>query len=110
MNNAATQTLPTTIHARFVRKPYDYASALDQLDITEPAEVVTIEARCPLTTAGYDAFVAHFFMGRDWLAGRGGFENGRRMVIEVTASQRRTLYIDPSGSDYARYVGFADEA
>jgi hypothetical protein len=110
MKDAATKSLPTLLDVRFARKPYDLASALDQLDTADDVDPVMIQARCPLTPAGYDAFVADFSMGRDWLAGRGGFRNGHRMVVEVTASQRRTLYIDPSGSDYARYVGFADEA
>lgn len=28
------------------------------------------------------------------------------LVVKVTAPERRTLYLDPSGYNYARYVGF----
>jgi hypothetical protein len=43
--------------------------------------------------------------GRDWLAGKGGFNNGSRVVIAVE-SEGQTIYVNPEGHDYARYVGF----
>ena len=33
-----------------------------------------------------------------------------RHVVEVKAENRKTLYVDPSGSAYGRYVGIAVEA
>jgi len=61
----------------------------------------------------YVKFTSDFYKDRDWLAGKGGWQtdngetNGKFLhycVIEVTADGCETLYIDPSGHDYARYV------
>jgi hypothetical protein len=43
-------------------------------------------------------------VSRDWLAGKGGFVGEGRLCIEIHAPGRPYLYVDPSGSDYARYV------
>ena len=42
---------------------------------------------------------------RDWLSGKGGYVGEARLCVEVHAPGRPYLYVDPSGSDYARYVG-----
>jgi len=42
---------------------------------------------------------------REWLAGKGGWRGEIRLAIAVVAPDRETLYVDPSGSDYGRYVG-----
>nr|CUV31814.1 conserved protein of unknown function [Ralstonia solanacearum] len=47
-------------------------------------------------------------MSRDWLRGKGGGRLGSYFCIEVTAPGRLTLYVNPEGSDYARYVARAD--
>ncbi|GHU15393.1 hypothetical protein AGMMS50225_28610 [Betaproteobacteria bacterium] len=47
---------------------------------------------------------------RDWLAGRGGYlKDDGRSVVEVSAPNRTTLFVDPSGSNYGRYVGIRVE-
>jgi hypothetical protein len=44
--------------------------------------------------------------GRSWLKGRGGWDkNGVRRAIALKCPGRITLYVDPSGYDYGRYVG-----
>lgn len=64
-----------------------------------------IETR-EMTAAEYDAFIAKPLASREWLAGKGGWKNNdTRHAIAITAPERETLYIDPSGSDYGRYVG-----
>jgi hypothetical protein len=43
---------------------------------------------------------------RSWLKGRGGWDkNGVRRAIALKCPGRITLYVDPSGYDYGRYVG-----
>ncbi|MHB1668666.1 MAG: ArdC family protein [Thiomonas sp.] len=66
-----------------------------------------------LSAAEYDAFTSDFFKSQSWLAGKGGVErmddgSDQRHVVEVTAPDRQTLHIDPSGHDYARYVGIPE--
>lgn len=101
--------MTTTIRARFTRKPYSLEDVLHNSDPSAPAESITIEFRKELTTAEYDAFASTLLEDRDWLAGHGGYANGHRQVVEVCAPGRTTLYVDPSGSAYGRYVGIAIE-
>lgn len=98
--------MSTDIRARFVRKPCDLDYVLHNGDPSATPERVVIEFRKELTDAEYDAFAASPLADRDWLAGRGGYlEGGGRSVVEVTAPNRTTLFVDPSGSSYGRYVG-----
>ena len=98
------------IKVRFARKPYDLADVLASLRYGDLANYVEIESRHVMTEAEYDAFTAELLADRDWLAGRGGFlDGGGRSVVEVTAPNRTTLYVDPSGSHYGRYVGVRAE-
>ena len=42
-----------------------------------------------------------------FLKGKGGYsdEHEYRQVVEITADGQPTLYADPSGSSYCRYLG-----
>ena len=42
----------------------------------------------------------------DFLVGKGGYDDdGMRQVIALTCKGHKTLYADPSGSAYCRYLG-----
>ena len=99
--------MTTAIRARFTRKPCSLDEVLHNTDPSAPPEPIHIECRKELTTAEYDAFASTLLEDRDWLAGRGGHSNGKRSVVEVSAPGRTTLYVDPSGGSYGRYVGVA---
>ena len=101
--------MTTAIHARFARKPSSLDEVIHNNDPSAPPEDFTIEFRKELTAAEYDAFANTLLEDRDWLAGRGGHADGHRRVVEVCAPGRTTLYIDPSGGRYGRYVGVAIE-
>jgi hypothetical protein len=59
-----------------------------------------------MTEAEYEAFIARPLAKREWLAGKGGWKNNDvRLAIALVCPGRETLYVDPSGSDYGRYVG-----
>ena len=96
--------------ARFTRKPCSIDEVLHNSDPSAPPESITIELRKELTAIEYDVFANTLLDNRDWLAGHGGHSNGKRSVVEVSASGRTTLYVDPSGSSYGRYVGVAIES
>ena len=102
--------MSTSIHARFTRKPCSIDEVHHNSDPSVPPEVITIEFRKELTATEYDAFANTLLEDRDWLAGRGGHADGHRRVVEVSAPGRTTLYVDPSGSSYGRYVGVAIES
>ena len=93
--------------ARFTRKPCSIDEVLHNSDPSAPPESITIELRKELTAIEYDVFADTLLEDRDWLTGRGGHANGLRQVVEVSAPGRTTLYVDPSGGSYGRYVGVA---
>lgn len=102
--------MSSTIVARFARKPCDLGEVLHNGDPSATPERIAIEFRKELTDAEYDVFAATLLVDRDWLAGHGGYlEGGGRNVVEVTAPNRTTLYVDPSGGKYGRYVGIRVE-
>ena len=102
--------MTTTIRARFTRKPCSLDEVLHNTDSSAPPESIAIELRKELTTAEYDTFANTLLDDHDWLTGRGGHANGHRQVVEVSAPGRNTLYVDPSGGSYGRYVGVAIES
>ena len=102
--------MTTTIRARFTRKPCSLDEVLHNSDPGTSPEPITIELRKELTVAEYDIFANTLLQDRDWLTGRGGHANGQRQVVEVSAPGRTTLYVDPSGGSYGRYVGVAIDA
>ena len=99
--------MTTTIRARFTRKPCSLDEVLHNTDPSAPPEPIAIELRKELTAAEYDAFASTLLEDREWLTGCGGHANGQRQVVEVSAPGRTTLYVDPSGGSYGRYVGVA---
>lgn len=98
----------TPIRARFARKPCDLDEVLHNTDPSALFEPIEIAWRKALTEAEYDAFANTLLEDRDWLAGLGGHANGRRRVVAVSAPGRTTVFVDPSGSRYGRYVGIAE--
>lgn len=102
--------MTTTICASFTRKPCSLDEVLHNSDPSAPPESIMVEFRKELTATEYDAFANTLLEDRDWLTGRGGHANGQRQVVEVSAPGRTTLYVDPSGGSYGRYVGMAIES
>lgn len=97
----------TPLRARFTRKPCRLDEVLHNTDA--PLEPIEIAWHKELTEAEYDAFASTLLEDRDWLAGLGGHAAGRRRVVAVSAPNRPTLCVDPSGFSYGRYVGIAEE-
>lgn len=102
-------TQPSLQHARFARKPASLEDVLYNSDPSAPLELIEIEMRKQLTESEYDTFANSLLEDREWLAGHGGHTAGHRRVVEVSAPRRRTLFVDPSGGAYGRYVGIAEE-
>ena len=108
MNTETTcQTSP--LRVRFTRKPVDLQEVLAATPYDERPEPVVISETRELTTAEYDVFANTLLQDRDWLAGLGGHADGRRRVVAVSAPGRTTVFVDPSGSAYGRYVGIGEE-
>lgn len=90
--------------ARFARK----APSLDEALFYGRPDPISIQAAHEMRAEEYDRFVESLLQTRDWLADFGGtLADGTRLVIELRAPQRETLYLDPQGYGYVRYVGIA---
>ena len=101
-----TSPTPAALRIRFTRKPVSLEDVLNNADPDNTSSAVCIELTKDLTPVEYDRFADTLLEDRDWLKGRGGQATGQaRNVVEVTAPGRTTLYVDPSGSAYGRYVG-----
>ena len=83
----------------FARKPVN----LDEVGGHGQTKVIVTETRV-MTPAEFDVFARSLMASRDWLAGKGGGLEGGYLCVEVTAPDRPYLYVNPEGSDYARYV------
>lgn len=61
-----------------------------------------------LTAEDFDEFADGLLLPRAWLAGKGGIgtdgANIGQLCVEVTAPGRPRLYVNPEGSNYARYA------
>lgn len=109
--NTETTCQTSQLRVRFARKPVNLQEVLAVTRYDKRAEPVVISETRELTTAEYDVFAGTLLQDRDWLAGKGGYpDKTTRYVVEVKAENRKTLYVDPSGSAYGRYVGIAVEA
>lgn len=96
------------ITVRFARKPSSLQEMKAEID-SPSCEVAACEIAetVELTTAEYDNFARLIYKDWPWLEGRGGDRNGIRQVIAITAPERETLYANPEGYSYARYIGTA---
>lgn len=97
--NKTLQVKLLSISLTFARKP----RFLNEVFGGEWAEVYIVETK-PLTTEEFDQFSDHLLDSYEWLAGKGGCIQEGFLCIEVTAPGRPYLYVNPEGSDYARYV------
>ena len=87
------------IRLPFARKPAD----LDDMS-TSGSDIVYITETRTMTPEEFDAFASNMLASREWLAGKGGHAGLGRLCVEIHAPGRPYLYVDPSGSNYGRYV------
>jgi hypothetical protein len=87
------------IRLPFGRKPAN----MSEIAGSEDCDVYITETR-EMEVAEFDIFAKNLLKSRDWLQGKGGYYADGRLCVEVHAPGRPYLFIDPSGSDYGRYV------
>lgn len=95
----AIQVEALSLRLPFARKPTD----LRDMCASGDYPIFVTETRV-MQPDEFDAFANTLLASRDWLAGKGGFVGQGRLCVEIHAPGRPYLYVDPSGSDYARYV------
>ncbi|MFZ2738076.1 MAG: hypothetical protein WBI20_02845 [Burkholderiaceae bacterium] len=89
-----------SVRLPFARKPIDITDMCASGDY-----VVYVTETRTMTPEEFDSFSHNFFTSRDWLQGKGGYAGQGRLCVEIHAPGRPYLYVDPSGSDYGRFVG-----
>jgi len=101
------QKIEKIVKVGFVRKPFNLeeVTAVLKERNTELAPSKVIET-WDMSAEEYDLFVSDFFTRHPRLKGKGGRIGDLFEVIEINAPERKTLYVNPEGADYARYVGF----
>lgn len=88
-----------SIRLPFGRKPAD----ITDIAATGDYVVYVTETRT-MTPEEFDGFAMNLYKSRDWLKGKDGYFMQGRLCVEVLAPGRPYLYVDPSGSDFGRYV------
>lgn len=94
------------ITVRYARKPTDLDEVKSSAkDRSGYAFETAITETVTLSSEEYDAFTRSFLKDYAWLTGKGGVVNKIHQAVAVTAPERLTLYVNPEGSSYGRYVG-----
>nr|WP_315170770.1 hypothetical protein [uncultured Limnohabitans sp.] len=88
-----------SIRLPFGRKP----ATMSEIAGSEDCTIYITETR-DMEPAEFDSFAMNLLQSRAWLKGKGGYYADGRLCVEVHAPGRPYLFIDPSGSDYGRYV------
>ena len=83
----------------FARKPAD----LNDMS-TCGSDIVYVTETRSMTPEEFDSFASNMLVSHDWLASKGGYAGLGRLCVEIQAPGRPLLYVDPSGSNYGRYV------
>lgn len=98
------------IRVMYCRKAVDWDEIRSCLNIPHQyaSKTVVVEIK-EMDDREYEEFVNNPMASREWLKDKGGTINDIRQSIAVTCAGRPTLYVDPSGYDYARYVGLSIE-
>ena len=102
------------LSVRFARKPKDMEELLawiapDEDGYQDSPKQTLVDRVFTLSNAEYDDFASDMLMARDWINGGGTLPSAQvtHIAIAIESDGRPTLYLDPSGHNYGRYVGIA---
>jgi len=101
-------TTEKMVVAYFVENPRTLEDLpMDTKNSTPHDVLVEIIETWVMSADEYDQFVADLSAPNPRFKGKGeGEDTGETwLAIEIIAPERRTLYVNPEGSEYARYVG-----
>lgn len=100
-----------TVKVYLMRKPSDFEEVKTLCKkYTHEAEEVLIEEIINLPLVWYETLCQHPLDNYIFLSGKGGYDDfGHRKVVAIKCQGKPTLYVDPSGSSYCRYMGVENE-
>ena len=96
-----------TVKIYMVRKPSDIDEVMELCRrYNAQAEEVTVAETVNLPPVWYNAVCRAPLDDYIFLSGKGGYnDDNQRQVIALECDGQPTLYADPSGSSYCRYLG-----
>lgn len=96
-----------TVKIYMVRKPSDIDEVMELCRrYNNQAEEVTVAETVNLPPVWYDAVCRAPLGDYIFLSGKGGYDDeNHRQVVALKCQGKPTLYVDPSGSSYCRYMG-----
>lgn len=96
-----------TVKIYMVRKPSDIDEVKELCRrYNNQAEEVVIAETINLPPVWYDAVCQNPLDDYIFLSGKGGYDDeNHRQVVALQCPGKPTLYVDPSGSSYCRYMG-----
>ena len=96
-----------TVKIYMVRKPSDIDDVMELCRrYNNQAEEVTVAETVNLPPVWYDAVCQNPLDDYIFLSGKGGYDDeNHRQVVALQCPDKPTLYVDPSGSSYCRYMG-----
>ena len=96
-----------TVKIYMVRKPSDIDEIKELCQrYNNQAEEVTVAETVNLPPLWYDAVCRAPLDDYIFLSGKGGYDDeNHRQVVALQCPDKPTLYVDPSGSSYCRYMG-----
>ena len=101
-----------TVKVYMVRKPSDFEEVKNVCKkYAHEAEEVIIEETIYLPLVWYNTLCQRPLDNYIFLSGKGGYDDaGHRKVVAIKCPNKLTLYVDPSGSSYCRYMGVENES
>ena len=99
------------VRVYMARKPSDFEEVKTLCKkYAHEAEEVIIEETIHLPLVWYQALCQRPLDNYIFLSEKGGYDDtGRRKVVAIKCLGKPTLYVDPSGSSYCRYMGVENE-
>lgn len=96
-----------TFKIYMVRKPSDFEEVKELCRrYNMQAEEVTVTEMVNMPPVWYDAVCQNPLDDYIFLSGKGGYDDeNHRQVVALQCPGKPTLYVDPSGSSYCRYMG-----
>ena len=100
-----------TVKVYMVRKPSDFEEVKTLCKkYAHEAEEVLIEETVNLPQVWYEALCHRPLDNYIFFSSKGGYDDlSHRKVVAIKCSGKPTLYVDPSGSSYCRYIGVEND-
>ena len=100
-----------TVKVYMVRKPSDFEEVKTLCKkYAHEAEEVLIEETVNLPQVWYEDLCQRPLDNYIFLSSKGGYDDlSHRKVVAIKCPGKPTLYVDPSGSSYCRYMGVENE-